>query len=76
MLSRWLARVEAWLNTPFGHVVEHFVTAGATAFIGIILVAYKEHGTVTIPDVEAAWAAGVGAFLFAVRTWLRNRPTS
>jgi len=63
MLDRLKAAAVAFLATPFGHALEHAVTAAAATAAGIYFTGH---------DAHAAAATFVAAVVFGVRTAVRE----
>lgn len=65
-------KIVAFLATPFGHAVEHAVTAAALTAAGLVVAKFVAHKPVTIEDVRDAVTLFVSSVGFGLRTALRE----
>ena len=73
MLQNLKDRLAAFLLTPFGHALEHAVTAAAATAGGLLLAAYFTNGhTLHADDLGVAWTSFTSGLLFGIRTAFRE----
>lgn len=73
MLKKITDAISRFTATPFGHALEHAVTAAAATAAGLLVTAYFANGhTLHASDLGVAWASFASAVLFFLRTTYSN----